>query len=336
MKKQYATIIYLLVALVVGGAMFFINLSDRENVADDLEVSPVKRPAQTEPIAPIQQVNLDEKRVKLGRKLFEDTRLSHDNTIACSNCHDLKRGGVDGLSHSIGIHGAIGGINAPTVYNSGLNFVQFWDGRAVSLEDQVNGPIAHPAEMGSGWDEIVGKLRQDAGYVAEFTAAYSDGMTPANIRHAIAEFERSLQTPSRFDRWLLGDHSAISEQEVEGYRLFVRYGCVACHQGRNVGGNMYQKFGVVGDYFQDRGNVTEADMGRYNVTHIESDRHVFKVPTLRNIALTAPYFHDGSANTLDDAVKIMGRYQLGVEIPDADRERLIAFLHTLTGEELRQ
>jgi cytochrome c peroxidase len=332
-KKTYSTVIYLLVTAVVGGGLL-LNFTSQENEQDDLTEQSAPQMQRSEPISPLPPPAFNARKATLGQKLFHEKRLSHDNSVACSHCHDLKRGGVDRLPRSFGINNAVGSINTPTVYNSGLNFVQFWDGRAPTLEDQVNGPIAHPAEMGSNWEEIVGKLKQDKGYAGDFASVYSDGITPANIRNAIAEFERSLLPPSRFDRWLSGNKTALSEQETAGYRLFVQYGCVACHQGRNVGGNMFQKFGVVGDYFKDRGNPTEADMGRYNVTHQESDRHVFKVPSLRNVALTPPYFHDGSAETLDQAIHVMGRYQLGIAIPDADRHLIEQFLQTLTGENL--
>lgn len=294
-------------------------------------------PAQAqseEPIRPIPQtIKLDAKKVALGDKLFHDKRLSKDNTISCASCHPLERGGVDGGVGSTGINGVKGPINAPTVFNSGFNFRQFWDGRAGSLEEQAAGPIHNPKEMGSNWNEVIGKLSGDAALVAMFKDAYADGLQPKNVQDAIATFERSLITPnSRFDRYLRGDSAALKEDELRGYQLFKNYGCVACHQGVNVGGNMFQVFGVMGDYFAKRGGVKEADLGRFNVTKNEADRNMFKVPGLRNVALTAPYFHDGSAKTLNDAVDVMFKYQLGRVAPQQDKELIVKFLHTLTGE----
>ena len=271
-------------------------------------------------------------RVALGERLFHDRRLSADNSLACDSCHDLAHGGVDGKPVSVGIGGALGSINAPTVFNSGLSFVQFWDGRAASLEEQVAGPIHNPAEMGSNWAEVLSRLSLDAEIVAEFRRAYRDGLSAANVADAIGCFERSLLTPnSRFDRYLGGDKSALSEQEREGYRLFRDLGCTSCHQGALLGGNMFQKFGVLGDYFAGQPE-TKANLGRFNVTGRTEDRHVFKVPMLRNIAQTAPYFHNGSVASLDQAVSIMGRYQLGRELSPADVQAMVAFLNSLTGE----
>jgi cytochrome c peroxidase len=289
-----------------------------------------------EPIRPLPQLKdlkLDEGKVKLGEKMFKDVRLSKDNTMACASCHAMDNGGVDGRRFSLGINNQEGPINAPTVYNSGFNFRQFWDGRAASLEEQAAGPVHNPKEMGSNWREVMAKLIQDKVLIEQFKGSYKDGMQPKNIQDAIATFERSLITPSRFDRHLLGDASAITAEEATGYQRFKSYGCVACHQGVNVGGNMFQVFGVMGDYFQKRGNETDADQGRYNVTKRESDRHVFKVPSLRNVALTAPYFHDGSAATLGDAVDVMIKYQLGRPAPEEDKRLIIKFLTTLTGEQ---
>jgi cytochrome c peroxidase len=284
-------------------------------------------------IQPIPQtVDLDARRVALGDQLFHERRLSADDTLSCSSCHDLHTGGVDGLRSSIGIRGQVGPINAPTVFNSGLHFRQFWDGRALTLEDQVNGPTHAPGEMGSSWEQILGKLGADPDYVASFAAIYPDGITAANVRDAIATFERSLITPdSAFDRYLRGEASALSEDARRGYRMFTEYGCASCHQGVGMGGNMFQRFGVMGDYFADRGNVTDTDMGRFNVTHRDEDRHVFRVPSLRNIARTAPYFHDGSAPDLARAVRTMAHYQLGRELDDGEVVALVAFLESLTG-----
>jgi cytochrome c peroxidase len=303
--------------------------------------APVRLPASfleasraDEPIKPIPaSIKLDERRVALGGRLFHDVRLSADNSISCASCHSLEKGGTDRRARSIGLNEAEGPINAPTVFNSGFNFKQFWDGRADDLEAQVDGPTQAAAEMGSNWEDVLRKLRADSGYSAAFKRAYPDGVQRRNVRDAIAEFERSLITPnSPFDRWLRGDNDAITAEQLEGYRKFKSYGCASCHQGVNVGGNMFETLGAVRDYFAARGNVTKADLGRFNVTGREEDRHVFKVPSLRNVALTPPYFHDGSAQTLDEAVKVMARYQLGRPLPDADAALIVNFLQTLTGE----
>jgi cytochrome c peroxidase len=292
-------------------------------------------PIGREPLQPIPlQILAEAEKAALGHKLFFEPRLSKTNLISCASCHDLASGGADKLAVSTGINGSKGEINSPTVFNSGLNFRQFWNGRAKSLEDQIDGPISHPKELGSNWPEVIAKISADPAYSSAFAKAFSDGITAANIKSALAAFERSLATPNApFDRYLRGDPAAISEQEKLGYAKFKAYGCVACHQGVNVGGNMFQTMGVMGDYFKDRGTpVTEADLGKFVVTKNPQDKHVFRVPSLRNVALTAPYFHDGSAHTLNQAVKIMAKYQLGRPLPKEDLEAIVAFLKTLTGE----
>lgn len=287
-----------------------------------------------EPIKPVPvEVKLDAKKVALGERLFNDKRLSKDNSISCASCHNLARGGMDGQVTGTGIGGVKGPINVPTVFNSSLNFRQFWDGRAATLEDQVSGPVLDKKEMGSTWVEVLAKLAQDGALIDLIKQSYPDGLQAKNIQDAISVFERSLTTPNaRFDKYLRGDKTALSSDELHGYQLFKNYGCVACHQGVNVGGNMFQTFGVMGDYFAKRGNPTAADLGRYNVTKNESDKHVFKVPSLRNVALTAPYFHDGSAKTLGDAVDVMFKFQLGRPASVQDKDLIVKFLHTLTGE----
>jgi len=287
-----------------------------------------------EPIKPIPEaVEVNAEKAALGRALFNDPRLSRDNTISCASCHDLANGGADGRKVSIGIEGQPGLINSPTVFNAGLNFKQFWDGRAATLEQQIDDPVQSPLEMGSLWPDVVAKLYQDREYPRRFKALYSDGITRNSIRNALAEFMRSLTTPdSRFDRWLKGEEDAIDRVEKHGYALFKYYGCASCHQGANVGGNMFQVFGVLNEYFKRRGNITEADLGRYNVTGNPADRHAFKVPSLRMAAHTAPYLHDGSAATLRDAVDAMFRFQLGRDAPDEDKEAIVAFIKTLAGD----
>lgn len=292
-------------------------------------------PTSSEPITPIPEnaANVDAKKVALGNLLFHETSLSHDNTVACAGCHQLANGGVDGLQFSLGIKGNVSTINTPTVFNSTFNFRQFWNGRAKTLDEQIAGPIHNAREMGSSWDEVIAKLKQDGAYVAAFSQSYKNGITPENVTDALANFLRTLITPnSRFDKYLKGDIDALTSYEVSGYALFTSYGCIACHQGVNIGGNMFEKLGIMRDYFKERGNITEADQGRYALTGNPADMHVFKVPGLRNVALTAPYLHDGTAKTLEDAVNIMGKYQLGINLPAEDVARITAFLRTLTGE----
>jgi len=290
-----------------------------------------------QPIAPLPPAPaLDSQRVALGERLFRDTRLARDNSVACISCHSFEHGGADGRARSLGAGGAQGRLNAPSVFNAGHNFRQLWSGAASSLEEQVDRVVRNPAVFDSNWPEILAKLRQDTALVRDFGAAYPGGLDAKSAADAIASYERSLVTPSRFDSYLRGDANAITAAEKKGYDNFRRYGCVACHQGVNVGGNMYQKFGALRDYFADRRAagkpVTEADSGRFGVTGRPEDMHVFKVPSLRNVALTAPYFHDGSAATLEEAVDVMFKYQLGRTAPPDDRAAIIGFLRTLSGK----
>ncbi|HKO92307.1 MAG TPA: cytochrome-c peroxidase [Polyangiaceae bacterium] len=289
--------------------------------------------ANSEPILPLTaKASEDSRLVKLGSRLFHDPILSSDGKVACSSCHDLANGGDDGLAHSRGVGGKLGAVNAPTVFNAALNLAQFWDGRAATLEDQVDGPVTHPLEMANDWATLERSLSANAEYEALFAAAFGAKPSRQGVKHAIAAFERTLITvDSPFDLWLRGDTQALSSEQREGYELFKAAGCVACHQGQNAGGNMYQRFGLFGDYFEDRGNVTEADNGRFNVTGLAADRHVFRVPSLRNVELTAPYFHDGSAATLPAAVKVMVKYQLGKELSEDQIGKLVEFLKSLTG-----
>lgn len=295
----------------------------------------------SEPIHPIQAPSsMSEDKVQLGEQLFHDPRLSSNNSISCASCHNLANGGADKHPVSFGVNNAPGIANTPTVFNTSLNLAQFWDGRAQALDDQVNGPVHNPVEMNSNWEQITDKLNRDADLRQRFFRIYKDGINGANIRDALATFERSLLTVNApFDQWLEGKRDALSEQQIKGYRLFKSYGCVSCHQGANVGGNMYAHFGAVDDiqtYFQTRGsNESAVDLGRYNVTGAPEDKHLFKVPSLRLAVKTAPYFHDGSVDTLQDAIHVMAKYQLGRDIPDPHVEAIVSFLHSLVGEHPR-
>ena len=270
--------------------------------------------------------------VMLGKRLFHDRRLSHDNSIACASCHDISSGGDDGLPQSIGIAGHVGKLNAPTVLNCSLSVAQFWDGRAYSLEKQVEGPVHNPIEMGSNWKEIVEKLSRDAKLVAEFKSVFGAEISADLVVSAIVAYEKALITPnSPFDRYLLGDESGMSADALQGYELFKSIGCISCHQGRAVGANMFQEFGVLRDFHAQFPGDKPTHQGRKNVTRRDEDQHRFKVPGLRNVELTAPYFHDGSASTLEQAIQIMAEFQLGETLKVEEIHCIHEFLLSLTG-----
>ncbi len=284
-----------------------------------------------EPIIPlVQEVVVDEGKAELGKKLWFDPRLSKSGFISCNSCHNLSMGGSDNLPTSIGHKWQEGPINSPTVLNSSLNFVQFWDGRAADLKEQAAGPIENPKEMASTHDLVVDVIASIPGYVDEFTEVYGDGdINIDRITDAIAVFEETLITPnSRFDQWLRGDDDAISAEELAGYELFRNSGCVACHYGEGIGGASFQKMGLLEEYKTD--NLAK---GLADYTGKKSDEMFFKVPTLRNVVLTYPYFHDGQVNTLEEATQIMGRLQLGRNFSDDEVKKIVAFYGTLTGEQ---
>lgn len=294
-------------------------------------VSPEFKAGALQPLP--EAVEVDARKVALGNRLYHDVRLSGDDTVSCASCHGLDQGGCDQRRTSVGIGGTEGPINAPTVYNSGYHFVQFWDGRAANLQEQAAGPVHNPIEMGSNWEQVIPKLRRDEALAAAFTAVYPDGFSGEAITDAIAEFERSLVTPnSRFDQYLKGEANALSAEEVKGYHLFVDSGCATCHVGKNIGGQSFELMGRSRDYFADRGGVGEVDNGRYNVTKDERDRHRFKVPTLRNIAVTQPYLHDGSQAGLADVVNVMVKYQMERPFTVPETAAVVKFLESLTGE----
>ena len=283
-----------------------------------------------QPLRPVQQINLAQ--VELGKKLYFDPRLSKSGFISCNSCHNLSMGGTDNLKTSIGHNWQEGPINSPTVLNSSLNVAQFWDGRAADLKAQAGGPIANPAEMAASHTLAVDVLASIPEYVIEFKQVFGqDQITIDEVTQAIAEFEKTLVTPnSRFDQWLLGDQDALTANELAGYNLFKTSGCVACHNGPAVGGNSFQKMGVVEPY-----QTTNKAEGMAAVTGKDADRFKFKVPTLRNVALTYPYFHDGAARTLTEAVDTMGRLQLGKKFTPEENAMIVAFLKTLTGDQPR-
>lgn len=288
-----------------------------------------------EPVQPLPaSLPVDSAKVALGFDLYHDTRLSGDNTISCATCHALDMAGVDRKQYSEGIGGQFGGVNAPTVYNSALNRLQFWDGRAADLKEQAAGPPLNPVEMGSrSFEEISAKLADDKALAERFLAVYPEGFNQSTITDAIAEFEKTLLTPSRFDRYLMGDKAALSADELAGYALFKENKCATCHVGANLGGQSFEYMGIKQNYFDYRGTgLTDGDNGRYAVTKNEQDRHRFKTPTLRNVMLTQPYMHDGSVKSVEDAVRIMHQFEIGKDITDSEMKTMMTFLNTLTGE----
>ncbi len=280
------------------------------------------------PIEPVKSINLAQ--AELGKKLYFDPRLSKSGFISCNSCHNLSMGGTDNLKTSIGDHWQQGPINAPTVLNSSLNLAQFWDGRAKDLKEQAGGPIANPGEMGFTHKLAVDVLESIPQYVVEFKQVFgTDKITIDEVTQAIAEFEKTLVTPnSRFDQWLLGNKDALTAEELAGYQTFKISGCTSCHNGQAVGGNSFQKMGVVEPY-----KATSPAQGLSAVTGKDADRFKFKVPTLRNVEMTYPYFHDGGAETLDEAVNTMGRIQLGKKFSAKESAQIVAFLKTLTGDQ---
>lgn len=290
--------------------------------------------ARTEPIQAIQRPKLSQKQEslsELGKMLFFDPRLSQSGMISCNSCHNLSTGGVDNVPGSIGHGWHIGDINSPTVLNSSLNLAQFWSGRVKTLEQQAAGPIANPHEMASSHEEAEQTIQSIPGYEKYFVQAFGDKkVTIDRITKAIGMFERTLMTPNApFDQWLAGNDKAISPEAHEGYKLFKEVGCISCHNGPGVGGTMFQKFGVVKEW------PGHKSKGRFDVTHKPEDMYVFKVPLLRNIELTAPYFHDGSVWSLEEAVRIMADVQLGKKLKDTETRKIVAFLKTLTGVQPR-
>jgi cytochrome c peroxidase len=273
-------------------------------------------------------------KVTLGRMLFFDPRLSASHAISCNSCHNVGLGGVDAEEKSIGHNWQRGGRNAPTVFNAVFNTAQFWDGRAKDLEEQAGGPMVNPVEMASPKQHVQEQLAAIPGYVTAFRAAFPgepDPVTLANAQKAIAVFEATLITPNApFDRFLRGETSALSAAQKHGLQLFIDKGCAACHNGVNVGGGMYAPFGVVERPGAEL--LPPDDKGRFAVTKTVSDEYVFRVPSLRNIALTAPYFHTGRSWDLKQAVAVMGASQLGMQLSAEDTDAIVAFLGTLTGE----
>ncbi len=287
---------------------------------------------RNEPIQPIpESMEVDKAKAALGMRLYHDPRLSGDNTLSCASCHQLGAGGVDGQKTSTGVGGQLGPINAPTVFNAVFNIEQFWDGRAADLQTQAGGPPLNPIEMASkSWEEIINKLDKDPVLTKDFLAVYPQGFSGVTITDAIAEFEKTLITPDApFDKYLRGDDNALTARQKHGYQLFKDNKCATCHGGVILGGRSFEPLGLKRDF--KFGHVTDADIGRMNVTKTERDRLRQKVPGLRNVSLTGPYFHRGDVATLDEAVKLMLRHQVGTELPQSDVDDIVAYLESLNG-----
>ena len=286
---------------------------------------------QSEPIQPLfKTTRSDQKKIQLGKALFHDVRLSKDNSISCASCHDINSGGDDGRSVSIGVGGRKGSLNAPSILNCSLHVAQFWDGRVRTLREQIESPVHNPVEMDSDWDSILFKLKKDPAMLRRFNSVYSTGLNKTNLVDAIVAFETALiTTDAPFDKYLQGETEALSKNAQAGYRLFKSIGCISCHQGRLVGGNMFQEFGVMKDY---QSHFADDQVGRIRQTNRDVDLHRFKVPSLRNVGTTSPYFHDGQTKSLQDAIRIMAEFQLGEELSATEVQLLEAFLLSLTGE----
>ncbi len=287
-----------------------------------------------EPILPIPLTNdVDADKASLGEKLFFDKRLSANNQLSCASCHQLDAGGDDNLATGISALTDQHVINTPSIFNARYNFRQNWDGSVKTLEEQIDMVLGNQHEFDNNWHDVIAALSSDEELTKNFYAIYQDGITKNNIINALVEFEKTLTTPnSRFDQYLRKEDNSLNEKELKGYLIFKELGCISCHQGVNVGGNLYQKFGVFYNYIAERGDIKKVDFGRMNITNRQMDAYVFKVPSLRNIAVTAPYLHDGSAETIEEVISIMGKTQLGRTLTTNEIHLIKSFLYTLTGE----
>jgi len=313
------TLRLLVAALAVASAV---------SVANAWETLPTEAPAPADnPTTP--------EKVELGKMLYHDPRLSSTGTVSCASCHNTMLGGEDNRPNSMGVNGQTGGRSAPTVWNSAFNHVQFWDGRAASLEEQAAGPVTNPIEMGmKSWDDVVARLNTIEGYQTAFAAAFGpDSISKDNATKAIAAYERTLITPnSAYDRYVAGDQNALTVQQIRGMEKVAELGCTGCHSGPAFNGpGMFQKFPMHSNPYFEAQHRFSKDLGVAEVTKKAEDEHLFKVPTLRNIALTAPYMHNGSVKTLAEAVKIMGKLQLDKDLSKEEVADIVAFLQALTG-----
>ena len=288
------------------------------------------------PIQPLPRIKaIDHDWRLLGQALFHSTLLSKDNTVSCASCHMITLGGDDGFAVSTGVDNQLGQRNSPTVLNAVFNFRQFWDGREQNLALQIEGPVHNPVEMATSWPEVINKLQADQYFSSAFKKVSAQGVSKDNIVKALVTFEESLVTPDApIDRYLLGEKDALTEQQIRGLNKFTSFGCATCHQGKNIGGNFYQKLGRLDEIPVK----LKLDLGLYEFSKDPADKFTFKVPSLRNIAQTAPYFHNGSISTLPEAVTIMAKTQLGMDISAEDNADIVALLQAFSApiQELNQ
>ena len=336
MKNIALLLISTIVLISCGGGQ---EASNAEEVAEDefagLQDKSTAFFGQLPSSAPNEVNPSSEAKILLGYTLYFDNRLSKEGNISCNSCHNLATYGVDNLPTSPGDDGTLGDRNSPTVLNAALHISQFWDGREPDVEAQAGGPVLNPVEMAMP-DEafVMDRLKDIDGYKELFANAYpgeEDPYTYKNLKNAIGVFERELITPSKFDKYQSGDVSALSSAEQKGLQTFIDQACITCHMGNLLGGAIYQKMGLFGNYAETIGSDHD-DLGRFTVTENENDKYLFKVPSLRNIEKTAPYFHDGAVESLSESVKIMGKLQLNKDLTDEQVAEIVTFLKTLTGE----
>jgi len=334
MKKNY---LFLLVVVALFASCSSNQSKNQAQQKEDSVLTLAKTFFQPLPAEAVNSQNpVTPEKVALGKTLYYDNRLSMNNTQSCNTCHNLATFGVDNKATSTGDLGKNGNRNSPTTLNAALHFLQFWDGRMKDVEEQAGGPMMNPVEMNMPSEkEVIARLSKSEGYKKLFAAAYPNEKDPVNfvnVRMAIAAFERTLLTPSRFDTYLAGDATALNEQEVKGLSAFMESGCTTCHMGSLVGGSMFQKFPLVGTDYKSLTGSTIDDKGKMEATKLEADKYIFKVPSLRNIAETGPYFHDGSVSEINNAIVIMAKLQLGKDITPEQTADIAVFLKTLTGE----
>jgi len=293
----------------------------------------------TEHITPLPlEINYDKEKALLGKKLYFDPILSKDNSVSCASCHNLELGGVDNLKFSYGVEGKVGNVNTPTVLNAIYNFRQMWDGRAKNLSHQIQFPITNPKEMGNNFKNIVDTLENDSYYNKIFHKIYKDGINKENIGNALEEFQKTLVTPSPFDDYLRGNKDALTKNQKKGYELFQKKGCVSCHNGINLGGGLYARFGLIDnsiiESLENENKLGEPNphFGLFNITKNDFDKYYFKVPSLRNVALTGPYLHDGRVETLKEAIKSIAKAQLGLDLTKEEIFLIEEFLKSLNGK----
>ena len=295
------------------------------------------RAMPSEAIVPLPiSVSFDPAKSAVGEKLFNDVRLSDSGRMACSACHEMDHGGASSVALSTGANGKLLDVRTPSIFNQDFNYLRGWDGLVQTMPDRILSVLHNRQLMNSDPFVVLPRLKEDSALNVAMQASYPDGVTEKNVIDALDVYLHSLITPNApFDRYLRGETGALTADQAEGYKLFRQYGCISCHQGQNIGGNLRQTFGVVGtpgEYFIERGQQLPRDLGRYNLTHNEDDKFVFRVPSLRNVMLRAPYFHDGSAPTIEDAVRVMFHYQLGIDPAANDIGLIVKFLGSLTGE----